>query len=265
MKLFEQMNTSRELYLEERRQQVLARVQQTGRVSVAQLSQEFAVSEVTIRLDLQALAERNLIVRTHGGAVPVDSNLYEHTLALRRQQQVQEKRLIGRAGAAMVANGDAVVLDSSSTALAVAQHLKHHSHLTIVTNSLAIGQEMLDSPGVNVVMTGGRLRHDMASLVGTGGLDMVRRFNIQIGFFGAHGITVEDGLTDVSAEEAEVKCALAALCRKLVAIVDATKWGKVGVISFAPIEQVAAVISDKHAPVELVEQMRRLKKDIVLV
>jgi DeoR family transcriptional regulator of aga operon/DeoR family fructose operon transcriptional repressor len=94
---------------------------------------------------------------------------------------------------------------------------------------------------------------------------MVRRFNIQIGFFGAHGITVEDGLTDVSAEEAEVKCALAALCRKLVAIVDATKWGKVGVISFAPIEQVAAVISDKHAPVELVEQMRRLKKDIVLV
>ena len=109
---------------------------------------------------------------------------------MRRQQQVQEKSRIGEAGAAMVANGDAIMLDSSSTALAIAQHLKNHRHLTIVTNSLAVAQEMLDAPGVTVVMTGGRVRRDTASLVGTDGLDALRKFNIQKGFFGAHGITV---------------------------------------------------------------------------
>jgi DeoR/GlpR family transcriptional regulator of sugar metabolism len=265
MKLFERMNGSRDLYLEERRQQVLTRIQEAGRISVAELSQAFGVSEVTIRLDLQALADQQLIVRTHGGAVPADAGLSERTLALRLQQQVQEKSRIGEAGAAMVANGDAVALDSSSTALAVAQHLKARRHLTVVTNSLAVAQEMLTSPGVNVVMSGGRLRRDMASLVGTDGLSVLHKFNIRLGFFGAHGITIEDGLTDVSDEEAEVKRGLVGMCRQVIAVLDATKWGKVGLVSFAPIERVDVVITDSHAPANLVAQVRALNKNIVRV
>src|SRR5512135_1374888 len=124
------METPKDLYLEERRQEVLNRVKKTGRISVSQLSQEFGVSEVTIRGDLQALADRKLIVRTHGGAVPADSGLYELTLSMRRQSQVQSKSRIGEAAAAMIFNGDAIILDSSSTALAIAQHLKNHRHLT---------------------------------------------------------------------------------------------------------------------------------------
>lgn len=270
MKVFETrqsnvMSVSRDLFLEERRRQVLARVKDAGRVSVAELSQEFGVSEVTIRLDLQALAERNLILRTHGGAVLADTNALEGALAFRQQQQVQEKVRIGQAGAAMVADGDAIALDSSSTALAVAMHLKNHRHLTIVTNSLAIGHEMLDAPGVNLVMSGGQLRREMASLVGIDSFDALRKFNLQIGFFGAHGITVEDGLTDVSAEEAEVKQRLISMCRKVVAVLDATKWGRVGLISFVPIERVDTVITDSHAPAELMDQVRVLGKDILLV
>jgi DeoR/GlpR family transcriptional regulator of sugar metabolism len=256
---------SKDLYLEERRQQVLHRVREDGRVSVAQLSQEFGVSEVTIRNDLQALADRRLIVRTHGGAVSANPETYELALAMRRQQQVQEKGRIGEAGAAIVTNGDAIILDSSSTALAIAQHLKSHRHLTIVTNSLAVAQEMLDAPGVTVVMSGGRVRRDTASLVGTDGLDILDKFNIQKGFFGAHGITVEDGLTDVNADEAEVKRELVTMCRQVVAVLDATKWGQVGLVSFAPLERVNTVISDTHAPADLVEQIRALDTEIILV
>jgi DeoR/GlpR family transcriptional regulator of sugar metabolism len=255
----------RELYLEERRQQVLRRVWDDGRVSVAQLSQDFGVSEVTIRNDLQALADRKLIVRTHGGAVSADHGLSELALTKRRQQQVQEKDRIGEAGATMIADGDAIILDSSSTALAIAQHLKTHRHLTIVTNSLAVAQEMLDAPGVTVVMSGGRLRRDTASLVGADGLDALRKFNIQKGFFGAHGITPEDGLTDVSADEAEVKRHLAGMCRQVVAVLDSTKWGQVGLASFAPIERVSTVITDSRAPDDLVEQVRALNTEIILV
>jgi DeoR/GlpR family transcriptional regulator of sugar metabolism len=258
------MDTSRGLYLEERRQQVLRRLRETGRVSVVELSQEFGVSEVTVRNDLQALADHNLIIRTHGGAILPHNDQFELALANRTQQQVEEKNRIGAAGAALVANGDAIILDSSSTALVIAQRLKQHRHLTIVTNSVAIAHEMRDAPGVGVVLTGGRMRPETASLVGITEATMLREFNIQKGFFGAHGITVEDGLTDVNADEAGVKRWLASMCRQVIAVLDATKWGKVGVVSFVPAAQVDTVISDSRAPAGLVGQMRALGTDVML-
>ncbi|MBZ0299961.1 MAG: DeoR/GlpR family DNA-binding transcription regulator [Anaerolineae bacterium] len=259
------MNPSRGLYLEERRQQVLRRLKEAGRVSVVELSQEFGVSEVTVRNDLQALADHKLIIRTHGGAILARTGLAELALANRRQQQVEEKNRIGEACVNLVANGDAIILDSSSTALAIAHQLKNHRHLTIVSNSVAVAQEMRDAPGVNVVLTGGRMRPETASLVGSTEFAMLRNFNIQKGFFGAHGITIEDGLTDVNTDEAEVKGWLASMCRQIVAVLDSTKWGQVGVVSFVATSQLSTVISDFRAPVDLVAQLRALETEVILV
>jgi len=259
------MSELRELYLEERRQKVLHRVKSEGRVSVLQLSQEFGVSEVTVRNDLRALAERKLIVRTHGGAILAGGGLYELTLSSRIQQQVDEKNRIGEAGAAMVLSGDAIILDSSSTALSIAAHLKNHRHLTVVTNGLAVAQELQNAPGVTVILTGGKMRSETFSVVGATQPDMLRKFNIQKGFFGAHGITIEHGLTDVNADEAEMKHWLAEMCLQVIAVLDATKWGKVGVVSFVPIDRISTVITDSHVPHDLVEQLRSLKTQIILV
>ena len=118
------MESTQLYYLEERRQAILLKLSQQGRVSVADLSRQFGVSEVTIRADLQALAAQRLLVRTHGGAVQSSNGMGELALALRRHQQVREKGRIGEAGAAMVADGDAIFLDSSSTSLAIAHHLR---------------------------------------------------------------------------------------------------------------------------------------------
>jgi len=205
------------------------------------------------------------VVRTHGGAVAANRGLYDLSLALRRQRQVQEKSRIGEAGAALVVDGDAIFLDSSSTALAIAAHLKEYRHLTVITNGLAVAQELIDAPDVMVVMAGGTLRRDTASLVGPDGLDMLRKYNIQKGFFGAHGISLPEGLTDVSADEAEVKRPLVATCRQVIAVLDATKWGQVGLASFAHLEQVDRVISDCHASAELVERVRSLGIEVILV
>lgn len=234
-------------------------------MSVVELSQEFGVSEVTVRNDLQALADHKLIIRTHGGAILARTGLAELALANRRQQQVEEKNRIGEACVNLVANGDAIILDSSSTALAIAHQLKNHRHLTIVSNSVAVAQEMRDAPGVNVVLTGGRMRPETASLVGSTEFAMLRNFNIQKGFFGAHGITIEDGLTDVNTDEAEVKGWLASMCRQIVAVLDSTKWGQVGVVSFVATSQLSTVISDFRAPVDLVAQLRALETEVILV
>lgn len=243
----------------------MRRVDTTGRVIVAELSQELGVSEVTIRADLQALAEQKLLIRTHGGAISSGNNYDLLALAMRRQRQVQEKSRIGRAAAAMVMDGDAVFLDSSSTTLTMAPHLKNRRLLTIITNSLAVAQEMQDAPDIRVVMPGGVLRRDTASLVGTDGLEMLRKFNIQKGFFGAHGLNLPEGLTDVSADEAEVKRALVIACRQSITVLDATKWGRVGLASFAQPTEIDTVITDAHAPANLVEQVQAVGIEVVIV
>jgi DeoR/GlpR family transcriptional regulator of sugar metabolism len=185
-------------------------------------------------------------------------------LTTRLQLQAQEKKRIGRAAAEIISDGDAIFLDTSSTTLAIAKHLKQHRYLTIITNSLAVAQEMLDAPGSNVVMPGGRLRRDTASLVGTDGLEMLRGFHIQKGFFGAHGITQEAGLTDVSADEAEVKRPLVAMCHQVFAVFDSSKWGKIGLASFAKLEQIDQIITD-DAPDGLAKQIRSLGVELTLV
>jgi DeoR/GlpR family transcriptional regulator of sugar metabolism len=253
------------LSVTERRQEILDRVHHSGRVAVAELSDAFGVSEVTIRGDLQALADSNFLMRTHGGAIPHNAGLQVLTLAMRRQQQAPEKDRIGAEAAAMISDGDAVVLDSSSTALAIAFRLKQRRYLTVVTNSLSVAQELLDAPGVTVVLPGGTVRRDTASLVGADGLALLAQFNLQKGFFGAHGITFPEGLTDVSAEEADVKRPLVGMCRRVVAVVDATKWGRLGLASFASLKDVHTIITDSHAPAEEVARVRSLGIEVLLV
>ena len=255
----------KEQSVQERRHDILDSILRTGRVSVADLSQAFGVSEVTIRGDLQMLAEQGLLVRTHGGAISANRLSPELSLALRRQQQTLAKDHIGEAGAALIEDGDAVWLDTSSTALAIARHLTSHRHVTVITNSIAIVNELADCPTLTVVVPGGRLRRETASLIGIDGLDYVHRLNIQKGFFGAHGITVDEGLTDVSVEEAEVKRVLVGLCRQVMAVLDATKWGRVGVASFAPLDQIDTIITDQSALPDLVAQVQAAGVDVRLV
>lgn len=259
------MPHSKDLYLEERRKEILRRIARSGRTSVADLSRQLGVSEVTIRTDLQALAEQKLIIRTHGGAIPVGGGQYDLALARRRQQQAQEKLRIGRACAAMVNDGEAIFLDSSSTTLTVVPHLKTYRYLTVVTNSLAVAQELREADGVRVVLTGGTLRRETDSLLGTEGLELVRRFNIRTGIFGAHGISLPEGLTDVSPEEAEVKRVMIGLCHRVIAAVDATKWGRIGLASFAQPEEIDVIITDEYAPDELIEQVSGLGIEVLVV
>ncbi len=242
------LQSSSTLYAEERRQSIVELVNQSGRVVVGDLSQRFGVSDVTIRTDLQTLAEQNLLVRTHGGAVAVGTGATDLALALRRQRKVREKQRIGRAGAALVANGDAIYLDSSSTSLAIAHYLKQRRHLTVVTNSLVVVQELLDAPHIHVVMTGGSLQRETGAFVGPYSQAVLDQVNIQTGFFGAHGIVVNPGLTDVSPEIAMAKRPLLEHCQQAIAVVDASKWGRVGIASFAAIDAMDLIITDDAAP-----------------
>ncbi len=249
----------------ERRHEILKLVREGGRVSVAALSERFGVSAVTIRQDLQALAAQNLIIRTHGGAIPGDRLAAELSLAYRRQQQVAAKDRIGAAAAALIQDGDAVFLDTSSTALAIARRLEHHRYVTVITNSLAVVQELMAFPHIAVVVPGGHLRRETVSLIGREGLSLLEGYNIEKGFFGAHGLSLNVGLTDVSPDEAAIKAVLVGKCREVNVVIDATKWGRVGIATFAPLTAVHRVITDTEAPAAMVAAVQQAGIEVLCV
>lgn len=251
------------LFPEERQQVIVKLLAQKGRVAVSDLSRRFGVSEVTIRSDLQTLADHNLVVRTHGGAVSAN-RLPDISLTMRRQQQVNEKEQIGIAAAQLVQDGSAIFLDTSSTALKIVPALSRKHDLTVVTNSLAIAQALLEVTGITTVMPGGILQRDTVSLIDVAGLEFLQRFNIRMGFFGAHGLTMQEGLTDVSAAEAEVKRELVKMCHQVIAILDSTKFGRVGLASFASVEDLAGIVTDKDAPDDMVEALKSTGVEVTI-
>lgn len=247
--------------LTERRQQIVEIIGKLGQFSVTELSRKLDVSEVTIRHDLQALSDQGFLLRTRGRAVSTNK-MPEFSFDVRQQQYAAQKRRIGKAAAALVHNGDTIFLDASTTAHAVIPYLKEFPELTVLTNSLRAAMAFLDSPQIQVVLRGGYLRRESISVVGLNFDDMLSGINIQTGFFGSRGLTIENGLTDVNLNEVEMKRRMVAACGQVVATVDSRKWGKVAAYTFAGLDQVQTIITDKDAPKDLV---RKIRKDIVKV
>jgi len=228
------------------------------------LSALFGVSEVTIRTDLRALSRQGLLVRTRGGATAVMAQP-EISFDIRQQQQAEQKARIARAAAALVRDGDAIALDASTTVMAMIPYLETRRDLTVITNSLKAAMGLLRNRHVNVIMPGGRLRRDSISLVGPNGHRELAQIHLSMGFFGVRGVTLEQGLTDVNLEEAEWKRRMVASCQTVIALLDATKWGQVGVTTFAQLRQVDQIITDEGAPAELVEAVRRQGVEVTIV
>lgn len=232
-------------------------------VHVSELAHQFSVSEVTIRQDLSELARQGLVARVRGGVRALQRGQSELAFDVRLRLQADEKRGIARAAAAMVGDGEAVALDSSTSAYYLALELRGKRELVVVTNGLLIAAALADSPGVTVLVTGGMLRLPAMSLVGEIAADALRATRINTGFFGARGLSFERGLMDLNPEEVRLKQEMAAACERVIGIFDRTKWRRSALLSFAPSERVDAIVTDSGAPEELVHAWRDRGVEIV--
>ena len=252
----------------ERRQRIVGFVQERGNAVVSELSDLFQVSEVTVRADLSSLARRGLVVRTHGGAVLPERQPTELTFATREVSHADVKRRIGMAAVELIENGHPIVLDASTTALQIARALRNRPALhevTVITNGVYTALELLGLPGVSTILTGGQLRSTAVSLTGALAADLLAKVHASIGFFGARGLATAQGLTDVNFQEVEMKAAMAAVCERVVAVVDHTKLGKVGLATFVPLANLSLVITDDAADCHLVTELQRAGVEVQLV
>jgi DeoR/GlpR family transcriptional regulator of sugar metabolism len=244
-----------DVFARERQEHILRIVEEHGRARVNDLAITFGVSAVTIRKDLVALEAERRLVRTHGGAITIGRSRPELAFEIRERLQADEKTLIGRAAAALVHDGESIVMDASTTALSVARHLKDRggwSQLTVITNGLRIASELAGHPGVTVLMLGGRVRWEALSVVGQLGDGLFRRVNVQKAFLGAAGFTHESGLADATEEEAQIKRSMVSAAREVIAIVDHTKWERAAFATFCPTDQLSIVLTDEAAPETMV-------------
>jgi DeoR/GlpR family transcriptional regulator of sugar metabolism len=253
------------LFREERRQQIIRVAENQQRVTVDGLAKLFSVSPVTIRTDFAWLEQNGLIRRTHGGAVPALPQRVDIAFAAREQAQQNEKERIGLAAANLVQNGDSIALDASTTALHLARNLRGIKEITIITNGIRVAEEIANYPGLTIMLLGGLIRPTSLSVVGNWSEALIGQINIGKAFVGAKGFTLTEGLTDVDGEEVKLKQALVASAREVIAIIDHTKWGQVGLATFCPVDRIRRIITDRAAPRNLVGQTRQRGIEITLV
>lgn len=249
----------------ERMQRVLQMLETRDSVHVAELSEEFAVSEVTIRNDLSELARQGLVARVRGGVRPLTSGgQAELGFDFRLRLEVRAKQAIARAAAEMVGEGEAVALDASTTAYYLALELRRKRELVVVTNGMLVAASLADAPGINVLVTGGELRLSAMSLVGDLGADLLRNTRFKWGFLGARGISIDRGLMDLNPDEVRIKQEMADACERVVCIADGTKWHRSALLSFVPAGGVHGIVTDESAPAEQIAQWRERGVEVVV-
>jgi len=250
---------------EERRMQILQILRSEGRAKVNELVRRFNTSAVTIRSDLNELDQRGLVQRSHGGAVIQDTVFRESPVHERIKSQSKEKQRIGAMAATLVREGETIILDSGTTTLEVARHLKNIPNLQVITNGVNIASELLGSRNTQIIMMGGTVRNDSASIVGRATEDMLEQFSADKLFLCGAGCDPDFGVSGTNLEETMANRAMLRAAREIIVVADASKFGKRSMSLIASFSEVDMVISDVSLPPELQDRIRSFGCKLVLV
>lgn len=230
------------MFAEERKTEILQLVKIGKPVTVTSLSQNFGVSESTIRRDLQELEDNGLIQRTHGGAISVQTG-FEMSFQEKEIRFLTEKRQIAVLAANLVQDGETVLLDSGTTTLEIAR-LLCSKKITVATNSMDIAQVFSEETGVETLLLGGTLRKNTRSLVGYLTNDALRRMYFDKVFLAANGIDVEFGITTPNLTEAETKQYMLHAGKEKIVVADHSKLGQRSLCRVCGLEDLDLLITD---------------------
>ena len=248
----------------ERQRLLLAWIEQRQRVTVPEIMDRFAVSPATARRDLGALSAEGKVRRVHGGAIAVRRAPPEPPVMQRALEQADEKKRIAAMTAALVADGETIFLSSGTSVMEVAHLLRARRHLTVFTNSLLVVTALADASDVEVILLGGVVRASEGSLVGALTLRALGDLRAIKVILGIRAIDLEHGLTNNTLEESIVDREIVRVGSEIIIVADHTKLGRVSTVFVAPLDVVDILVTDRAAPVELVELIRNSGIDVRL-
>lgn len=240
------------MFAEERQGKIVQLVENGRSVKVIDLAERFLVSESTIRRDLQELEEKNILKRTHGGAVGIQRKSFEQSFQEKKEAYFLEKERIGELAAALLEDGDSVILDTGTTTLEIARRI-HQKKLTVITNGLDIAEELSGIEGIELILTGGVLRGNTRAMVGSLAESTLRNFKADMAFIGANGISLDDGVTTPNYVEAMTKRSMVSSATRVYAVLDASKFQQVSLAVIAPLKEITAVITAGEVEDDLIK------------
>ncbi|PUA38001.1 DeoR family transcriptional regulator [Paenibacillus elgii] len=235
----------------ERKQKILELLKEYNRVDIQGLNRILQASESTIRRDLRELEQKNLLKRTHGGAVALQNVNFEPTFLEKEISNSGAKKMIAEKAAQFIQEGDVVLLDSGTTVHYLAKELKRFTKLTVVTNAIPVAQELQHHGGVELIFLGGTLRQGVLSIVGPFAEMMLGMLCVDKAFVATNAIHPQEGLSTPNVEEASIKRKMIASAKKTILLADASKIGEQYLVKFADVSDIDAFITDDRASAQM--------------
>lgn len=248
----------------ERQRQILSLLTQQGRLSVAEIVAQFSISEATARRDLESLASQGKVQRVHGGVIAVEQAPPELPILERENEQSEEKILIGRAAAKLVANHETIFLGSGTTVLEIARNLREHKNLTVITNSLPVLNILAGIREITVVSLGGMLRDSELSFIGHITEQSLIEVRADKVFMGTRGVSFEHGLTNDYLQETLTDRAILKSGREVIIVADHTKVNRVSTVLLAPLTSVHTFVTDSNADKKFIQSLKRQGIQVVM-
>ena len=252
--------------MEDRRRRICALIEERGRVTTEELSALFKTSLVTIRGDLNALAETGRIVRTHGGAL-AHRDGEELPIGVKENLRQAEKMRIAAVAAAMIQDGQTILLDSGSTTGEIANQIRglKLAGINVITNALNVAVTLAGVPHVRLVMLGGVLRPNSYSLSGPQAEQALSGLQADILFLGVDSLDPEVGLMTPHVLEAQLNAQMIRSARRVVAVADSSKLLRRNLSVIAKVEQIHTLVTDDAANPAIVETLRERGVEVLLV
>lgn len=252
---------------EERRRKIREILDRDERVTVSDLVERFAISAVTARTDLHALAQMGAAIRSHGGAIKVLPPASDFPLSVKQTLHQAEKRRIGRAAAELVRANQTIILDSGTTTIEVARHLKASPArpLTVITNALNIVMEIAAVPQVSMVMLGGIVRPVSMSLVGPHAEQTLRDLNADHLFLAVDGFDPEVGPSTPDILEAKLNALMMKVSREVTVVADSSKFHRRSLSVISKVDAIQRVITDNGVSKAVVAVLRSRGIEVICV
>ena len=244
------------LMKEERLQRILEVINKDGHAKAGDLAWNFEVSEITIRRDLNELAERGNIRRAHGGAIISNTANGEPPIINRMTQEKEYKKSIARTAASMIRDGESIFLGSGSTVAYIARYLTNHKNLNVVTNAINVSTELATTEDITVVVLGGMMRHKELSLIGHIAEQSLHEVTFDKVIIGIPAIDLKAGLTNDFLPEVMTDRMILDQAREVILVADHTKCGKVASAFVAPLNRVNFFVTDIKTSPDFLEGVR---------
>ncbi len=240
-----------------RQNQILEILQDQGECSIDSLAEKFGTSGMTVRRDLQALADLGRVIRTHGGARLASGVNFEFAFLQRTKLAQKEKKAIGKLAADLIQEGQSVILDSGTTTLAIAEHLKLRRNIKVVTTSLPIASMLQFNESIEINLLGGQLRAGTPDLSGAITLANLEMLHTDLAFVGADAIDASGAAYTDSADLVVMLSKMAQAAGKAYVVADSSKLNRTALWKIFPLKKVAGLITDHRASLSFATRLTK--------